>query len=133
MCPISWKKIFLRRLPAVLNGLEGIEYPLDPFSLTAATRNWYQCPVFNPALIEAYGLLLICKTSQELSLDSKYLGPKTCRSSTTYQTPLSPSLILGSFDIQLSRTMLLFSLRISIPSGTGGKPKIHILRHCNTW
>lgn len=114
----------MQRLPFVLKGLEGSEYPRDPFALMAATRNWYQCPVFNRSRIVACDFDETWRTIHGLDLDSRYLGPSKCRSSTKYLTPLIPvdSSIRCALELyQVKKTKLFFCCLIWTFLGITGK------------
>lgn len=110
--------------PLVLNGLDGWEYPREPFPLITATRNWYQCPVFNRSRIVTWDFVDIWRTIQELNLDSIYLGPSKCRSSTRYLTSSfsTESFVRWVFEFcQDNRIKLFFCCLICIFSGIRGK------------
>lgn len=115
-------------LPFVLKGLEGCEYPRDPFPLTAATRNWYQCPVFNRPRRFAWGFVDTWHTVQELSLDSRYLGPTKWRSSTRYRTfsVLLDTLLKPDLPLRhVKNTKFLFCCCTWRFSGTVGRSNVN--------
>ena len=99
----------------------------------AATRNWYQCPVFNRSRIVACDFVEIWRIVHGLNLDSRYLGPSKCRSSTKYLTSLFPvvdSLTRWVLELcQVNRTKLFFCCLICIFSGITGKSEKNFFKN----
>lgn len=102
----------------------------------AATRNWYQCPVFNRSRIVACDFDETWRTIHGLDLDSRYLGPSKCRSSTKYLTPLIPvdSSIRCALELyQVKKTKLFFCCLIWTFLGITGKSEKKKKKNAKMW
>ena len=82
-----WSRKMITYIPIErVNGSDCLEKPLVPLPLTAATRNWYQCPGRSEFLSVTLVLMERCLGTQLLSLAGVKCRPTWCRSSSMYNT-----------------------------------------------
>jgi hypothetical protein len=110
-----------------VNGRDGSEKPRVPLALTAATRNWYQCPgrseFFRVTLVRAVDW---CRTTQLLRRAAEKWRPTWCLSSSRKSTGLPCTD--GPWGSANHSTNTLRPLRLSVTDrlvGTGGRPAVY--------
>jgi hypothetical protein len=129
----SWPKAMVIPTDSV-NGRDGSENPRVPLVLTAATRNWYQCP----GRSEFFRVTLVrvdrCRATQLLRRAAEKWRPTWCLSSSRNSTGLPYTD--GPWDSANHSTTTVRPLRRSVTDrfvGTGGRPAVCPRINVNYW